>query len=85
MGLMVLSLIICSVLEFRAKYVLAAVCLFWGAVGVIWSKITYKQTSHIIKDIDWYSIFFLTGIFVLVGTLTYSGVIVGFADWFITV
>lgn len=80
MVLMVVNLVVCSILRFRSAYILAIVCLFWGVIALIWNWLTKQNGFSIIKDIDWYSILFLAGIFILVGTLTHSGIIDTFAD-----
>ncbi|MBN1621055.1 MAG: TRAP transporter large permease subunit [Endomicrobiales bacterium] len=85
MSLMVLNLVVFSILRFRSAYVLAAVCMGWGIAGLLWQWVFRSENFSVTKDIDWYSIFFLAGIFILVGTLTYSGIIDEFADWLIAV
>ncbi len=76
MLLMVISLIVSSLLSYRPQYIIAGICLFWAGVGIIWYIFMDKGSiSLLIKNLDWQSFFFLVGIFILVGSLTYCGII----------
>jgi len=72
---MVLSLVISSFLSNKPEYTIAGICLFWGGVGLLWQALSYRKVTHLLKEIDWQSFFFLIGIFVLVGGLSYCGII----------
>ena len=72
---MVLSLIISSFLPNKPQYIIAGICLFWGAVGFFWYGLSRPQPIALLKHLDWQSFFFLIGIFILVGSLSYCGII----------
>jgi len=72
---MVISLIVSSLLPEKSQYLLAGICLFWGLIGLIWHGLRHRESLSVLKDLDWQSFFFLVGIFILVGSLSYSGII----------
>lgn len=46
----------------------------FGAIGIVWSFFTTKvKTFHILRDMDWETLFFLAAIFAIVGSLTETG------------
>jgi len=75
MILMVMSLIISSFLKDKPQYTIASICLFWGLIGLIWHQLKHRESMSLVRNLDWQTFFFLMGIFILVGSLTYSGVI----------
>ena len=78
---MVLSLIISSFLPNRPQYIIAGICLFWGLVGLFWHGLSHHEPISLLKDLDWQSFFFLIGIFILVGSLSYCGIIEDIAKY----
>jgi len=72
---MVLCLIFSSFLPNKPQYIIAGICLFWGVVGFLWYVLSQDQGLPLLKDLDWQSFFFLIGIFILVGSLSYCGII----------
>ncbi|MFH1577950.1 MAG: SLC13 family permease [Candidatus Omnitrophota bacterium] len=72
---MTLSLVVSSFLPNRPQYMLAGICLFWGLIGIIWHAMSKRAFISPVKDLDWESFFFLIGIFILVGSLSYCGII----------
>ncbi len=79
--LMLLTLAVSSFIKNKPAYSIAFICLGYGVVSLIWHALKHKETFHFAKDLDWHTFFFLTGIFVLVGSLTYRGVIDDIAQW----
>jgi Na+/H+ antiporter NhaD/arsenite permease-like protein len=75
MVLMVFSLVVSSFFKNRPCYTIAYICLFWGLVGLIWHEIYHKESISLVKNLDWQTFFFLIGIFILVGSLNYVGLI----------
>ena len=73
--LMMLTLAASSFIKDKPAYAIAFICLTYGAVGLIWHELKHRESMSLIRDLDWHTFFFLIGIFVLVGSLTYSGVI----------
>ena len=81
---MVLCLIISSFLPNKPQYIIAVICLFWGFVGIFWQALSRKQAILLFKDLDWQSFFFLIGIFILVGSLSYCGIIEDIAQYILS-
>ncbi len=79
MSLMVLSLVMSSFIKNRHQYTVAFVCLFWAAAGLIWHELKHRESISLVKNLDWQTFFFLIGIFILVGSLVYNGIIADIA------
>ena len=79
MSLMVLSLVISSFIKNRHQYTVAFVCLFWAAAGLIWHELKHRESISLVKNLDWQTFFFLIGIFILVGSLVYNGIVADIA------
>ncbi|MFC1704560.1 SLC13 family permease, partial [Candidatus Omnitrophota bacterium] len=73
--LMVLSLAISSLLPTKPHYILAFICLFWAAVGIFWYLVVRKEKIAFTKILDYRTLVFLIGIFILIGSLTHNGII----------
>jgi len=78
--LMIVFLALCSFLhiEFSGLIVFAL-----GVCGLLWyrfiRKKSVRQTGELIKNLDWETILFLIGIFVVIGTLSETGLLEEFA------
>lgn len=81
MSLMVLSLVVSSFIKDKPQYTVAFICLSWASVGLIWHELKHRESISLVKDLDWQTFFFLMGIFILVGSLSYSGVIEDIAKY----
>ncbi|MFH1777359.1 MAG: SLC13 family permease [Candidatus Omnitrophota bacterium] len=57
------------------NYALAIICLGGGVIGLIWHELRHKKGLALVRDFDWHTVFFLIGVFILVGALTRAGVI----------
>ncbi|MFH1407001.1 MAG: SLC13 family permease [Candidatus Omnitrophota bacterium] len=75
MTLLLLSLAAVSLLPRKPYYIYAILCLSFAVVGLIWHEIYHKESLSLLRDLDWKTLFFLIGIFVLVGSLTHAGII----------
>lgn len=75
MGLLLVSLAISSFIVNKPQYSVAIIALFWAIIGLIWHEVRHKESISLIKDLDWHTFFFLIGIFILVGSLTFRGVV----------
>ena len=75
MLLMIISLGASSYITDKPYYTIALICLFFGGVGLLWHRIFSKEEFSFAKNIDWNTFFFLIGVFILVGTLYYGGII----------
>jgi len=75
MSLMIASLVISSFIQNKPQYSVAIICLSWALVGLIWHEFKHRESISLVKNLDWQTFFFLIGIFILVGSLTYTGII----------
>jgi Na+/H+ antiporter NhaD/arsenite permease-like protein len=75
LGFMMSTLALSSFIKNKPAYSIAFICLIYGAVGLIWHELKHRESLSLIKDLDWHTFFFLIGIFILVGSLTYTGVV----------
>ncbi len=85
LAFMLLTLALSSFIKNKPTYSIAFICLIYGAVGLIWHELKHKESLSIVKDLDWNTFFFLIGIFILVGSLTYTGIIEDIAKFIISV
>lgn len=68
---LILALAIASFSGGFMDYLGGMVCVGFGLIGITWSIFTNKvKTFHVIRDMDWETIFFLAAIFVIIGSLT---------------
>ncbi len=79
--LMMSTLAVSSFIKNKPTYTIAFICLIYGAIGLIWHELKHKESISLVKDLDWHTFFFLIGIFILVGSLTYTGVIGDIANF----
>jgi len=75
MFLMIASLVISSFMQNKPQYTVAIICLSWALVGLVWHELKHRESINLVKNLDWQTFFFLIGIFILVGSLTYNGII----------
>lgn len=80
---MMLTLAASSFVKNKPTYTIAFICIIYGIVGLIWHELKHKESVSIVKDLDWHTFFFLIGIFILVGSLSYTGVIEDIANFII--
>lgn len=70
------------------EYVSGSIVMFLAVVGIFWycfkEKKGSKETLKMIKNLDWETILFLSGIFIVIGALSETGILQEFAD-FLTV
>jgi Na+/H+ antiporter NhaD/arsenite permease-like protein len=64
-----------SFIKNRHPYTVAFICLTYGAIGLVWHEIKHKESISLARNLDWHTFFFLIGIFILVGSLTYRGIV----------
>ena len=81
---MMSTLAFSSFIHNKPPYTIAFICIAYGIVGIIWHELKHKESLSLIKDLDWHTFFFLIGIFILVGSLTYTGVINDIATFITT-
>lgn len=70
------------------EYVSGSIVMFLAVSGIFWfcfkEKKGSKETFKMIKNLDWETILFLSGIFIVIGALSETGILQEFAD-FLTV
>ncbi len=74
LAFMMLTLALSSFIKNKPTYTIAFICIIYGIVGLVWHELKHKESISLLKDLDWHTFFFLIGIFILVGSLTYKGV-----------
>jgi Na+/H+ antiporter NhaD/arsenite permease-like protein len=80
LSFMMLTLAASSFVKDKSPYTIAAICITYGIIGLVWHELKHREALSLIKDLDWHTFFFLIGIFVLVGSLTYRGIVNDVAD-----
>jgi len=80
---MMSTLALSSFIKNKPTYTVAFICIAYGIIGLVWHELKHRESISLIKDLDWYTFFFLIGIFILVGSLTYMGVIDDIAKFII--
>lgn len=79
--LLILSLIVASFFKNRIGNINGFICTGYAVLSIIYSLFSKKiKTYDILKDADWGTLFFLAGIFCLVGALKDVGIINTLAD-----
>jgi Na+/H+ antiporter NhaD/arsenite permease-like protein len=75
MALLLLTLAGSSFVKEKSEHTVAFIALGYAAIGLVWHELRHKESISLVKNLDWHTFFFLIGIFVLVGSLTYRGVV----------
>jgi Na+/H+ antiporter NhaD/arsenite permease-like protein len=78
---MMLTLALSSFINNKPTYTIAFICIIYAIIGLVWHELKHRESISIVKDLDWHTFFFLIGIFVIVGSLTYTGVISDIANF----
>lgn len=83
--LMIFGLAAISFLSLEGAFVSGGFVFALGVVGILWfyfvRKNTLSDTWHLIKELDWETIFFLIGVFVVVGAISETGLLSDFASF----
>ena len=83
--LMIFGLAAISFLKVEFAFASGGFVLALGIVGLLWFFAAQKKSAReiweLIKELDWETIFFLIGIFVVVGALSESGLLLDFANF----
>lgn len=84
----VMVLIISSFIENKPANYIVYICAFFIVVSVVWTLAFFnkrvEEEINLLKHIDFQTFFFLIAIFILVGSLSYSGFIQSLARWFVS-
>lgn len=80
---MIVGLALISFVHTSFSYLSGTFVFALGLIGIIWywlcKKHSAKETVSLIKELDWETIFFLIGIFVVVGAIQETGLLDDFA------
>lgn len=83
--LMIFGLALISFLHIDFEYMSGCFVMFLGIVGILWyifnQKKSKSETWTLIKELDWETIFFLMGIFIVVGAISETGLLSDFAGF----
>lgn len=80
---MIFGLAAISFLKIEFAFASGGFVLALGVLGLLWHRFSQKKSAadiwELVKGLDWETIFFLIGIFVVVGALSESGLLLDFA------
>jgi Na+/H+ antiporter NhaD/arsenite permease-like protein len=83
--IMIAGLAVISFLSSELGYSSGCLVLGLGLIGLVWyhlhQKKTYGEVWQLVKELDWETIAFLIGIFVVVGAISETGLLGDFALW----
>ena len=83
--IMIFGLAVISFLTPELGYSSGCFVLGLGIIGLVWYKLIQKKSRSevwtLVKELDWETIFFLIGIFVVVGAISETGLLNDFALW----
>lgn len=79
MTLMMLTMAASSFVSDRPDWTIGAIALAYAGLALIWNALTGFRSLNLIRDLDWATVFFLGGLFILIGSLTYTGLVVDVA------
>ena len=83
--LMIAGLAVISFLSTELGYSSGCLVLGLGLIGLVWyhlrQKKNYGEIWQLVKELDWETIAFLIGIFVVVGAISETGLLDDFAMW----
>ena len=83
--LMIFGLAAISFLKIEFAFASGGFVLALGLIGLVWHFLSQKKSAgeiwELVKGLDWETIFFLIGIFVVVGALSESGLLLDFANF----
>ena len=78
---LVILLALSSFFDAGFSYMAGIICMVFGVISLIWAKVFYKsEIIQNIKKLDWDTTLFLTGIFIIVGSISSTGWIKIIAD-----
>ena len=83
--IMIAGLAVISFLSSELGYSSGCLVLGLGMIGLVWyhlkQKKSYGEVWELVKELDWETIAFLIGIFVVVGAISETGLLGDFALW----
>lgn len=80
LGALIVTLALVSLIPNRPSYTAGAICMLAGGIAILWEKLVNKGSIiEGLRSLDYETMFFLMGIFVLVGSVSKTGWIEQFA------
>ena len=83
--IMILGLAVISFLSTELGYGSGCFVLGLGLIGLLWYRFVQKKSNAevwtLVKELDWETIGFLMGIFVVVGAISETGLLTDFSSW----
>jgi Na+/H+ antiporter NhaD/arsenite permease-like protein len=71
---LIVALALSSFMDPSFTYAAGEICLLYGIAGLLWHLAKFERgTLKILKELDWKTVLFLAGVFVIVGSLTSAG------------
>jgi Na+/H+ antiporter NhaD/arsenite permease-like protein len=79
---LIFALAISSFFDTGFSYMAGVICMVAAGISIIWEKFVNKGSIiEGIKKLDWDTTFFLVGVFILVGSISYTGWIETISDF----
>ncbi|MGI6667119.1 MAG: SLC13 family permease [Bacillota bacterium] len=75
MTLMMLTMAASSFIPDRPDWCIGAIALAYATIGLIWNRMTEYKPLDLVRDLDWATVFLLGGLFILIGSLTSTGLV----------
>ncbi|MCR5046268.1 MAG: anion permease [Treponema sp.] len=83
--LMIFGLAAISFLKIEFPYASGSYVFALGLIGILWHRFfqhkSWREIWDLVKSLDWETIFFLIGVFVVVGAMSESGLLADFASF----
>lgn len=84
---MIIGLAIISFIDKGFTIKSGILCMIFGIIGLSWHFVFYKkdhkETLEIVKRLDWETILFLIGIFIVIGSISKVGILEDLANWLV--
>ncbi len=74
LALLILALVGTSFTDEGMSYLPGVICIIFGVLGILWYAVTHREDcGPFIRKLDWETLIFLGGVFIIVGSLTAEG------------
>jgi Na+/H+ antiporter NhaD/arsenite permease-like protein len=78
---LIVALAASSYIDKDFKWAAGTICTVYGVAGLVWHRLKFKRgTVRIFKELDWKTMLFLAGVFILVESLEGAGWITSLAN-----
>jgi Na+/H+ antiporter NhaD/arsenite permease-like protein len=75
MVLMMLTMAASSFIPESPEWSIGAIALAYAAIALVWNGLTGYKQLDLVRDLDWATVFLLGGLFILIGSLTATGLV----------